>query len=480
MTHQLPTGDDISALVAYVASQPHMQGDAQAQLEITVPLRSVLTLIIEDVGISASFFHSPEGPMVDPRRFFADKQPQLQELFRRSLQHQAVLEAEGREHGLNFAPEAIKAKYLCFLDSARSIESWTKTTMELLHQPPAAESGGNLTAESHDVLAIFLSFKEQSQLFFLGECTVFDPRIQRRMLMPCYFVTLRDLTKELFKEIERLRGIEQVYSRSGKRCVFNPSITEFVFLFESLQIYLSSSIIEDELTTLTYFRIMYDSMQKQSKNIAELLSGLPKPLPPHLRGQLPQSAGEINPSTIGPDGLSEEQRDAIRTALASFDEIRSKTMEFKANMSRDIEQKDKSHRTRVPQGKRPQQSATTTQPPVAPVESPKGFWGSLTTISSRLLKGAADVVTCKAEIFPAGSAEMDVDGTPLAAHSPLYEPKMQLFLLVEELVQCLEEMADGLERQYEGLYHRDWKSKVAKSAGKVMDALESMTVVFGK
>lgn len=515
MSLALPTSEDVDVLVSYVRRQlrTHAAASAAGGKKPTQPereassddedvddhqfddatdaLASTCHAIVEIIGASTNFF-SPQdgsgGPVVDPARFLGSRMPQLVDLHDRAQQCSSALLAEGREHGLNFAPEDTRRCYLRFSEGIASVERWTMVGLRLCEgrggEGRRSSSSSSEVAQQtaavdvHDVSSVYTAFHENSQLFFLQECTLYDPRIQRRLLMPAYFTALRDHIHSLEKEVIRLHSIDTMLHEAKKTFKFHPSLSEFQFLLESLQLYLATSIIEDELTTVTYYKILLESVQKETKSIAVRLSNLPQPPPPPLTGELVRATGapaaENDPTT---NALSEPDQNNVEAALAAFDEVRHRTLELQSNLRRDIETKNKSHRTRI--GATPASGAAATPTaPAAPAagSNGEGWWASLKTASERLFIGAVDVVTCKAELFPA--ADRDSTGFLLSRVSPLVNQKLKLLEQVNLLADAVEAIADEMEKRYHGVYHRDWVSRLQQSAGRVMRKLETMSVVF--
>ncbi|CUG91375.1 Hypothetical protein, putative [Bodo saltans] len=505
--------DDDDNVIASVSRSEDDDGDLSEVLKCTCDA------IVATTEESSKFFGSPDaGPVVSPSQFAQSTIGHLVQLNAKAKQLQKQLLAEGREHGLSFAPlsfapDATKNAYGKFSDAIHAVVQWTTSALKF------AEGRGDRDGRPvghgenvHDVVPLYAAFYENSQLYFLQECTLFDPRIQRRILMPAYFHALRDHILSLRKEIDRLLSVDEVLQRSTVGAArFHPPIQDFSFLLESLQFYLAVSVVEDDLTTVTYYRILYDAVKRETQAVAERLAQLPNDAnssSPSPSSSAAATVADTTPRTgdafrSGP--LSSPSSTATATggvpssplratpspheqcsaAFAAFDEVRHRVLELQSNIKKDIDAKNQTHKTRaagVTLAK--QQQGGPSSPSVAvaaaalhqqAAASSAGWWSSIKSASSRLLCGAADVVTCRAEIFP---TETDADGVPLSATSPLASKKLELLERVNLLVAAVEAIADGLEAQYPNVYHRDFFSRLQKSANRVIQHLESMTVVF--
>jgi hypothetical protein len=497
MTLCLPSPGDTDALVAFVLKNAHSLRRVEDEEDSTVPavpvavghheltesLESTCRGILQLLNTSSRFFSSPDGPVVAPTKFVANTLGELVQLNQSAKHLQKEMIAEGREHGFPFAPADVNESYVRFVDAVSSVVDWT--TVGLCIAECRGDREGRHVAEDetlHDISNSYTAFYENSQLYFIQECTIFDPRIQRRLLMPAYFAALRDHIRSLRNEIDRLKGVDEVLKASTKgKARFNPPIQDFVFLLESLQFYLATSVIEDDLTTLTYYRILYDSVKRETQVVAERLAQLPNE--PAQSSKVPVTAAAATStqhvSATAPGTSATQQtpsaHEQCSAAFAAFDDARHRVLELQSNIRRDIEAKNQTHKTRVARFGVKAPNATPFPPEQQDASGGGGWWASLKNASNRLLCGAADVVTCRAELFP---TETDVDGVPLSSTSPLASKKIALLAQVDLLVAALDAIAEGLELQYPDVYNRDWTSRLQKSASRMIQKLESMTVVF--
>lgn len=521
MTIPFPTLEDVTKVCDYVdaetlrVAQPESNAatGGSPALDTTAedaPLpssqcRELLESTLLLAQRAAALFNVVDGPVVAPARFVSQRTAELVSIHDDASQYLTRLKAEGREHGLSFAPLETKSAFFKFVECCHSVEKWTLGALKLSEGRESLVAASK-AADVQDVQETYAAFYENSQLFFVAECTLFDPRIQRRILMPPYFAALRDHAKQLFREVERLKAIDAAIRPSiesrGSQLLFRPSISEFQFLYESLQMYLAVSILEDDITTTTYFRILLETLQREATQIADTLSHLPKagehasmekkggvataPTSTSLSPTYPSAAaagdGAVNlsrrPSASAP-AFSESDLQHIRNVLATFDDVRHKVTELRKAIHSDIAAKDVTHRTRVPGSKAPQpataQPAQTQQQ--RQQQASTSWWDSMKSAATKFIQGATDVVTCKAEVF-SSSDDTDADGAPLSRTSPMSLQKSQLEAEATLLEQALDAVADGLEVEYPDVYQKDWKSSVQKSAARVFSKLESMTVVF--
>jgi len=466
---------------------------------------------------SSSLFNVIDGPVVAPARFISQRMPDLVEIHDTALNLLQRLKAEGREHGITFAAPEVRTSFFKFVECCNSIEKWTLGALKLSEGREGSQAGTG-SCDVQDVQESYAAFHENSQLFFVSECTLFDPRIQRRILMPVYFGALRDHNRQLFKEVERLRLIDATIRPSiegrGGRLIFRPTIGEFQFLYESLQMYLAVSILEDDITTTTYFRILLDSLQKEARDVSNALSLLPQAGEhAHL-----ERKNHASPATVGigsganvtppPDAttllepgeparfsrrpsasspaFTEVEIQKIEHTLSVFDDVRHKVSELCRTIQNDISAKNSTHKTRVPGGSRASTSSHSASDASGAMrgltqqqrqQQSTSWWQSVASAAGSLFRGVTDVVTCNAEVF-ASSDDFDADGAPLTSTSPMAHQKKLLEQEATLLYNALDAVADGLELEYPQLYQKDWKRAVQKHAARVFSKLESMTVVF--
>ncbi|ESL09300.1 hypothetical protein TRSC58_02982 [Trypanosoma rangeli SC58] len=345
--------------------------------------------------------------------------------------------------------------------------------------------------ELHDVSSIFQLFQNQASLFFLPEYTSYDPRLQLRLLAPEYYGPLRETIRDISQEVERLRqlGASLTKERSnGAIITFCPALCNFCFLRDTLKLYWSACVIEDDITSLQYHRMQYNKCVLEVGEVLDVLRQLRRPPARVATGGggvgSSSSSSSIN-NNIGRGAptparssfsssndwvLTPEERGAIEAGFTSFWSIRARVLELSDSLSRDIEEKNRTHCCQMPAPQSP--SATAATNGVAPGN---GFtqWMMSTVRSWKRL------VTCGVEL-PEDSSSVACDSKRWCRfkHSPRYEQKTELQRLVQRLVKAVEAQATILERDYPGTFYRDAKSRWARRAGGVIRYLESMSIVF--
>ncbi|RNF02547.1 variant surface glycoprotein 3275 [Trypanosoma rangeli] len=345
--------------------------------------------------------------------------------------------------------------------------------------------------ELHDVNSIFQVLQNQASLFFLPEYTSYDPRLQRRLLSPEYYGALRETIHNISQEVERLRqlGASLTKARSnGAIIIFCPAICNFCFLRDTLKLYWSACVTDDDITSLQYHRMQYNKCVLEVGEVLEMLKQLRRP-PVRVATESSgvgssSSSSNINNNiscgtpTPAPSSFSSskewvitpEERGAIEAGFTSFWSIRARVFELSDSLSRDIEEKNRTHRCQMPAPQSPSATAATNV-----VATGNGF----TQWMMSTVRNWKQLVTCGVEL-PEDSSSLTCDsrGWHRFKHSPRYEQKAELQRLVQRLVKAVEAQATILERDYPGAFYRDVKSKWARRAGGVIRYLESMSIVF--
>ncbi|ORC89911.1 variant surface glycoprotein 3275 [Trypanosoma theileri] len=316
------------------------------------------------------------------------------------------------------------------------------------------------TYEVHDVSSIFYYYQNQSNLFYLTEYTFYDPRIQRRLLLPSYYQSLRDTINEINTEIERLKQLGVTLARERSNAItiaFRPPICEFCYLRDSLRLYWSWCVTEDDITSFQYHRMQYNKCVLEAGEVMEMLKQLRRP----------PASNAANSAVWVP---IPEERFAVEAGFESFWRLRERVLELRDSLTGDIEKKNRTHRYRVPAPSRIDANVDDTNKS-----------GAITQWALSALRSWVQLVTCTPETSGILSlAERDNEGFLLSTSSPMYKPKAELLCLVQRLTTAVEVQATTLEREFPGTFFRDAKAMWAKRAGGVMRYMESVSVVFSR
>ena len=340
--------------------------------------------------------------------------------------------------------------YAAFLESALQLESWANVTIELLQVTSGSTSSttqrgsNNSTAvpstTAVDVSEKYLSFQASSNLFFSDTSTQFDPRLQRRLLRPQYFVALRAHLDEMNGEVQRMKDVSEV-SRSMP-VAFRPSIVEFQYLHDSLAIHLAHSATEDELTSVIYFRILYDRSCKEFDTAKEIVTlNVLEPARKEQQASRGAHQGTDQSTKVAANS-------AVSTALSVFDDLRVRVLSLQTALEREIRDKNRTHATL-------QRNDLVGEGDAAEPSKLQAFWGT--------------IMCCQASDARRQRPRV----------SPLHEQKLQMMLLIMNLIDEVETLATQLEHCCSE-YSRDWKHRVARVGNRVVSSLESVTVVFGR
>ncbi|RNF18810.1 variant surface glycoprotein 3275 [Trypanosoma conorhini] len=335
--------------------------------------------------------------------------------------------------------------------------------------------------ELHDVNSSFQLFQCQASLFFLPEYTSYDPRLQRRLLVPEYYRALRETVRDISEEIERLQQIGTALTKerpNGVIITFCPAICNFCFIRDTLKLYWSGCVVEDDITSLHYHRMQYNKCVLEVAEVMGVLRQLPRPPARDAAGGRARGSNTTT-SAASRSGapaasvewvLAPEERGALEAGFASFWSVRGRVLELSDSLTRDIQAKNRTHRYQMPAPPLPSSAAAANG-----AGTGDGFaqWVRSTVRSWKRL------VTCGVEL-PEGSSSSGRGngGFCRSTHSPQYESKVELQRLVQRLVKAVEAQATILERDFPGTFYRDAKAKWAQRAGGVVRYLESVSVVF--
>ncbi|KEG10810.1 variant surface glycoprotein 3275 [Trypanosoma grayi] len=315
--------------------------------------------------------------------------------------------------------------------------------------------------ELHDVTSVFRALQDQANLFYLQEYTFFDPRVQRRLLIPAYYRALRETVRDINAEVERLQQLEVSLTRrssDGMSAVFRPTIREFCYLRDSLRLYWSSCVTEDDTTSLQYHRMHYNKYVLEAGEVVEMLKNMRRP-----------PSREVASDVLWV--LSPEERAALEAGFESFWRLRERVLELRDSLTNDIAEKNRTHRYRMP------------APPSPTTTSRNGDKGSgvggVAQWALSVMRSWAQSVTCNAEVADdLLSMKREDEGFFLSTTSPLYESKKELLCLVQRLVAAVEAQATLLEKEYPDTFFRDSKAMWARRAKGAMRYMESISVVF--
>ena len=348
----------------------------------------------------------------------------------------------------------------------------------------------------YDVSDNYIRLKARSEVFLMPNAYVLDQRTQQRVLCPKHFVALRSLINDINAEATRLRGIEQVILspnvspastpqtrplRSGT--LFYPRIGEFEYLRDSLQLILSIGITEDELSTLSSFRAVYELLAKEYVSLQEDLghfniSMMPRTVP----GRTGSAADlQINRSSsiAPPMGL-----------VRRFTDFRQRLKHHRNAFILDIRKKNVTHQVATP-GKTPRNTTAgsgAAAGQAVPGSSWKNGWGVARWVATTV----PNFFSCAPEVpahhngapvvqSPGIGATVGCggSGSPESLEgSPLLEQKHQLLGCIDELWAQTEGLATLLEHRFPTLFHRSWSEHVKSLAGDLGHKVEELKVVF--
>ncbi|PBJ72037.1 hypothetical protein BCY84_16039 [Trypanosoma cruzi cruzi] len=333
--------------------------------------------------------------------------------------------------------------------------------------------------ELHDVNSIFRLFQTQASLFYLLEYTFYDPRLRRRLLLPEYYRALSETIRDIGLEIERLQQHKDSLSKDrsiGRIIIFSPTICEFCYIRDTLRLYWSLCIVEDDITALHYHRMQYNKCVLEVGDVIKMLKQLHRP-PASVATDISSSNfdnyngnNSAPPSSSKDWVLTPEERGAIEAGFEDFWCIRERVLKLCESLTKDIQEKDRTHRYRMP--------AIPPPPPTAATkDAEKG--GNFKQWMLSTVNAWKQIVTCGVEISEVSSTlERDDGRFLLSTHSPQYESKVGLLHLVQRLVTAVEAQGTILERDFPGTFYRDTKTKWSQRATGIVRYLESVSVVF--
>lgn len=423
--------------------------------------------------------------------------------------------------------------------------------------------------EIHDAHYSYDSFHEQAKCFFLPEYTQYDARVQRRLLQPAYFRALHDMLSDLSSEVDRLtttaacKGTGPVntdwelspYNAYGPlssrpactgtsaeelpEIVFRPPLSSFRFLRDSLRIYLSTCINEDDASALLYYEHVYNDTLTQAREAARIIQRLPKPLdatrrstaqanpttdsagatlaPPHNLAQtLAREQHIVPPGENDYDALhanlaadldattttvgrrlsgwppTREERGILVSGFEAYWEVRDRIYALKTSLAKDIKQRNRTHMTQVAtvavmkEISHLQQKAEYQERQFQEYER-KGtslfpLWGAVKSS----LEALGSAITCKAELDPGDMGEvggrsqkaMGGEGSPLISASPFHAEKERLLAQVSRLWTVMEVQGMQLEATYSGVFFRGERERWADRMGRLVKKAEGVSVVF--
>lgn len=405
--------------------------------------------------------------------------------------------------------------------------------------------------EIRDVDHIYELLFQQAECFFLPEYAKYDARIQQRLLHPSYFYALRILIDDISVEIERLEEIASLKRRNLQQdihlspydvfqygafvpplggnafitpaqatctrshdgspqdtsIVFCPSLPQFYFLRNSLRIFLSLSINEDDLTSLLYYEELYVSVMDDTRSATALLQDLPRP-PSNLTNesstgalprQKPRSLEFIVREGSGRELLapgetrwviSMEERDKLLAGFEAYNALRYRLQMLKSSLDKDIRRKDESHRTRVlstcvagemdSMAMKAVERRRQLREQVLRERRESSGWIGAAKASLRALAGVA---TCKAEVqmedlgIPAEPL-VDDSGVEMTTTSPYHEAKSLVQQSVYRMWESVEAHGIRLEHIYPGLFFRGQKELLAHRMDFILKKANAVSVVF--
>ncbi|AAZ13305.1 hypothetical protein, conserved [Trypanosoma brucei brucei TREU927] len=316
--------------------------------------------------------------------------------------------------------------------------------------------------EIHDVRSVFLRHQSQLNLFYDHEYTFHDQRLNRRLLLPAYYKALREFIDELNSEVEQLErlGVSLACGRSDQvTIVFRPSICEFRYMRDSLILYWSECVTEDDITAFARYSAEYNECVSEAAAVFEMLKELRRPQTENLG------------TSVGPV-FTLEERGALGAGFESYWRLRERVFQLRNSLKDDIENKNRTHRYFIPEllskpASRQERGIGSASSIVQHVWSKVVFWSGL--------------LSCSAELpgnFPTsgGTSEKCV----LSTKSPQYEPKMELLQHTRRMVEAVEAQGAILERDYRGVFFRDTGALWKQRATDLVHRLEGVSTVFSK
>jgi hypothetical protein len=407
---------------------------------------------------------------------------------------------------------------------------------------PGSREGGTTTADAvlqaqliYDISDKFSEFKARADHFLLPNAYVYDVRAQCRVLAPVHFSSLRKLIQEIDAETVRLRTIQRntaeqtaasvpsdtptlhpaamrvggtaIPSASGTggtsviappTTIFKPRIGEFEYLRDSLQLILSIAMTEDELSTLTRFRALYEVLHEELEGLqAELAAdGITFGIPPIGRSKAslapeasssapqPPTAGGAPQATTAQAESSEKRQEQGASPDSSSEGTQPKRgesyrpwegnfqglapafvrrfMDFRRRMKQsrqsfllDIKRKNVSH---------------------API--PTASSGAAAQKASSVTREVFGFMCCRPELEDAKRSVRG--GTGVNAGSPLVEQKLQLLEGFDFLWSQTEGLARMLELRFPDQFRASWGEHLRSLGDSVRTEWERLALAFSQ
>ncbi|KAK7198992.1 hypothetical protein NESM_000866900 [Novymonas esmeraldas] len=425
---------------------------------------------------------------------------------------------------------------------------------------PGTKTVRVLRYEIRDVSHIYDMFYQQAECFYLPEYALYDSRIKQRLLQPSYYYALRLLIEDITVEIVRLEhiaaargdvvredsrlspfeayqhgafapypgafgmGVGQISPGSHDRhsdttgepskIVFRPPLSKFEFLRNTLRVFLSVCLNEDDRTGLKRYEEAYQALVTNARDAVSELQHLPKP-PQSLfesvsRARFPnRGAGATGCPRyelvlVSHEGIAQEvasgkkvawvvsaeERSRLRDGFDAYWELRDGVHSLKSSLDKDIRRKNETHRTRVhdacvakekdPVALMAIERERERQEAVLRARREKGGWLGAARASLRSLAGMA---ACKAEVqmedlgIPTVPPRDDA-GVELTNTSPYHAEKVLLQQSVHRLWSAVEAHGVHMEREYPGLFYRGEKQRWARRVGSIVEKANAVGVVF--
>ncbi|KAH9582162.1 hypothetical protein LSM04_006751 [Trypanosoma melophagium] len=401
-----------------------------------------------------------EGCIPSSGRRIVQEQPLEEGERRKSIEKQTKTASASNAASLPIVQDPSSTQQVLHEGDVNSTETPSASTKDSSTPVRRYRTVSVTTYEVHDVSSIFQYYQNQANLFYLPEYTFYDPRVQRRLLLPSYYQALRDTINDISSEIERLERLGVTLTRERLNAItiaFRPPICEFSYLHDSLRLYWSWCVTEDDLTSFQYHRMQYNKCVLEAGEVMEMLKQLRRPPASNAA-----SSAVWVPIT--------EERLAIEAGFESFWRLRERVLELRDSLTRDIEKKNRTHRYRV---SAPSHIDTNV--------SNRNKSGTISQWALSALRSWVQLFTCTPETSGMISpAERDNEGFLLSTTSPMYKSKAELLYLVQRLTRAVEAQATTLERDFPGTFFRDAKAMWAKRASGVMHYMESVSVVFSR
>ncbi|KAG5504236.1 hypothetical protein JIQ42_06068 [Leishmania sp. Namibia] len=425
---------------------------------------------------------------------------------------------------------------------------------------PGTKTVRVLRYEIRDVSNIYDMFYQQAECFYLPEYALYDGRTKQRLLQPSYYYALRMLIEDMTTEMTRLEQItasradlvrddvrlspfdayrrgafasypevlgagmnpsfraphDRIAGESGEpaRIVFRPALPQFAFLRNTLRVFLSVCLNEDDRTSFKRYEELYQAFVGSARDAVGELQHLPKP-PPSLLEPAAQSrfgyrgaaapgrpncelvlasresiAKEARSSGKVAWVISAEDRGRLHAGFEAYWEFREGLHSLKSSLDKDIRRKDKTHCTRVldvcvaremdPVVIMALERERELQEAKLRSRRDSGGWLGAARASLRSLAGIA---TCKAEVqmedlgIPR-AAQRDDSGVEMTTTSPYHAEKTLLQENVNRLWVAVEAHGVRMEREYPGLFYRGERQRWARRVGSLIEKANAVGVVF--